>query len=133
MYYKQDHNGTSKCSIRVTGHSCLCGRVVACRCPPSPSCLAADGWLAASGAKRVRQEETTSRRRWGYCHVLAMQTTHACTHRSYWFVEDKLISLSNKCWTIVKLSINSGSCSSCDHGTVLTDRGNIDFLFSIVK
>lgn len=43
----------------VTGHSCLSGRVVACRTPPSPSCLAADGWLAASGAKRGRQKETT--------------------------------------------------------------------------
>lgn len=59
MYYKQDHNWTAVCSVMVTGHSCLCGRAVAHRCPPSSSCLAADGWPAASGAERGRQEETT--------------------------------------------------------------------------
>lgn len=59
MYYKQDHNGTAVRSITVTAHSCLCGRVVPCRCPPSSTCLAADGWPAASGAKRGRREETT--------------------------------------------------------------------------
>lgn len=62
LYYKQAQNGTAVCSIRATGHSRLCGRLEACRCPPSPSCLAADGWLAASGAKRGRREENKKKK-----------------------------------------------------------------------
>lgn len=82
MYYKQDHNWTAVCSVRVTGHSCLCGRAVAHRCPPSSSCLAADGWLAASGAERGRQEETTDYKGGENAKSLS-EITHACTHRSY--------------------------------------------------
>lgn len=60
MYNKQDHNWTAVCSVMVTRHPCLCGRAVAYRCPPWSTCLAADGWLAASGAERGRREETTA-------------------------------------------------------------------------
>lgn len=57
VHYKQEPNWAVVCSIMVTGHRCLCGRAVRCRCPPSPACLAAHGWHAASWADAGRQKE----------------------------------------------------------------------------
>lgn len=37
-------------SVMDDRRPCRCGRLVACRSPPSPSCHAAGGWCTASGA-----------------------------------------------------------------------------------
>lgn len=59
VHYKQEPNWAVVCSIMVTGHRSLCGRAVRCRCPPSPACLAAHGWHAASWADVGRQKESS--------------------------------------------------------------------------